>query len=249
MLTKFELGCAAVSVAFFAAAADAWLNVGAVDLLVDLCLGDKDAPVPEVEMPMPDGGHGTHASLFAAAGLATLGLGLTTGELRRFFGDPTRPQPESRIRRRLIAAIIYVARSCDTAMPKDVAEAFQAVTGEVLPKGEVTNAIKYMRSRKAAPMERILGKVSDVEEQRRILAATCHVWSKHGLDSERATRAMERVAEAMGLEGNAINAALDNHWSTEATRVLSNVELFARRAISRATTQAQRITTRIRGIG
>ncbi|NND19740.1 MAG: hypothetical protein HKN98_14290, partial [Silicimonas sp.] len=107
----------------------------------------------------------------------------------------------------------------------------------------------YMRSAKAAPLERILSRIPDEDEKRRILDAACRIWFRHGADSVNATRAMERVAAAMGLEGNDINTALDAPWSAEATRVLKNVGTLARRTVSRATTEAQRITTRIRGLG
>lgn len=251
MLTKMEIGCGAFALVCFAGAADAWLGTGGVDLLVDLCLGDPDAATPDIDpMPMPEGGaHGTHASLFLAAGLAALGLGLSSSEIGPYLRERQKSRPEGRARRRLIAAIIYVARSCQGAMPRDVAYAYQAVTGETLGKGEIARAVSYMRSAKAAPMERILSKVANDDEKRRILDAACRVWFNHGADSEQATRAMERIAAAMGLEGNDINAALDAPWKVEAGRVLKNVETLARRTVSRATTEAQRITTRIRGIG
>lgn len=249
MATKVEIGCGVVALACFAGAADAWLGTGAVDLLVDLCLGDPMAPPPDVgPMPMPDGGHGTHASLFLAAGLAALGFGLSSGEIGTLLSARQLSRPEGTARRRLIAAIIYVAKSCEGAQPKDVAEAYFSVTGEVLPKGEISKAVQYMRSTRAASIERILGKAEDDEEKRHIVAAACGIWFRHGVDSERATRAMERVTAALGLEGNAINTALDAPWKIEATRVLKNVEGFARRTVSRATTEAQRITTRIRGV-
>lgn len=250
MLTKVEIGCGALSLACFAAALDAWLGGGAVDFLVDLCLGDTSAVPPKIDgMPMPDGGHGTHASLFLAAGLAALGFGLTSSELGPMLGTSEIPRTEGRARRRLIAAIIYVARSCDTALPRHVAEAFREVTGEMLPKGEVAKAVEYMRSQRAASIERILGRVTDDDEKRRILAATSHIWIAHGADSERATRAIERIASAMSLEGNDINAALDANRIIDASLVMKNVEVFARKTLSRAATEAQRISTRIRGIG
>lgn len=250
MATKLEIGCAAFAVACFAGAADAWLGTGAVDLLVDLCLGDPDAVAPGMDpMPMPEGGHGTHASLFLAAGLAALGLGLSSGEFGPVLRERGLTRPEGRARRRLIAAIVFVARSCETAQPRDVAHVFHAVTGEVLAKGEVAKAVAYLRSERAAPMERILAKVADDAERRRILDAACRIWFRHGVDSARATRAMERVAECLGLEGNEVNATLDANWTREASKVLKNVETLARRTVSRATSEAQRITTRIRGLG
>ena len=127
--------------------------------------------------------------------------------------------------------------------------AYLRVTGQRLEPAEVRKAISYMRSSRAAPVETILAKIKDEDEKRRILVACCEVWSSKGVDSEHATRAMERVAAAMGMHGNDINTALDASWSREANRVLKNVETLARRTVSRATTGAQRITTRIRGLG
>ncbi|MBT8426175.1 MAG: hypothetical protein KJO67_14455 [Silicimonas sp.] len=250
MPTKVEIGCGAFALVCFAGAADAWMGTGAVDLLIDLCLGDPDAAVPDVDpMPMPDGGHGTHASLFLAGGLAALGLGLSSSEIGPMLHDRQASRPDGRARRRLIAAIIYVARACQGTVPRDIAHAYFAVTGETLERGEIARAVSYMRSAKAAPLERILSKIPDEDEKRRILDAACRIWFRHGADSVNATRAMERVAAAMGLEGNDINTALDAPWSAEATRVLKNVETLARKTVSRATTEAQRITTRIRGLG
>ena len=223
MATKVEIGFGALAVACFAGAANAWLGIG--------------------------GGEGTHATLFLAAGVASIGLGLSWGAVPRFLQGVSLGRPEGKGRRRLIAALVYVARCCKEARPLDVALVYREATGEELPNGEIARAANYLRSRRAAPIEKILGRIEDEDEKRRILAAVCQIWSLYGLDSEKATRAVERIAAALGLEGNDINAALDAPWTTEASRILKNVETLARRTVSRATTGAQRIRTRLRGIG
>lgn len=251
MATKLEFGCGVFAAACFAGALDAWLGVGAVDMLVELFLGDPDAAASGGvdPVPMPSGGHSTHASLFLAAGLAALGLGLSSGELAPMLRERRITRPEGRARRRLLATLVYVARTCPGATPRDVAEVFHAVSGEAVDRREIGQAIGYLRSPRSASIERILGKVADEDEKRLILNAACRIWFRHGTESETATRAIERVAAALGLEGNDINAALDAPWTAEASRILRNVETLARRTVSRATTEAQRITTRLRGIG
>lgn len=250
MATKIEIGFGVFAAACFAGAVDAWLGTGAVDMLVDLCLSDPDAVPADMDpMPMSEGGHNTHASLFLAAGLASLGLGLSSGEIAPLLQQRRNARPEGQARRRLIAALVYVARTCRGATPRDVAEAYLAATGEEVDRREVGKAVGYLRSSRAAPIERILGKVTDDEEKRLILNAACRIWFRHGVDSEIATRTMERVTAALGLEGNDINAALDVPWSIDPAKFFKNVETIARRTVSRATTEAQRITTRIRGFG
>lgn len=221
MASKVEFGFGALALACFAGAANAWMG----------------------------NGQGTHATLFLAAGIAAVGLGLSWSEVPRVLHGATMAGPDGKGRRRLIAALVYVARCCKDARPADVADVYRGVTGEDLPQGEIAKAANYLRSRHAAPIEKILGRIEDEDEKRRVLSAVCEIWSRHGLDSEKATRAVERVAAALGLEGNDINAALDAPWTAEASRLLKNVETLARRTVSRATTGAQRITTRLRGIG
>ena len=250
MATKVEIGLGAAAILCFAGAADAFFGLGTAAYLIDLCLSNPDsAPQIAGSMPMPDGGHGLHVASFLSAGLLSTGLALCWEWISQLFGRGEAVRPEGRARRRLIASIIYVARFCENATPKDVAETFQAVTGEVLKRGEISMAVRYLRSSSAAPMERILAKVESDAERRRILSAVCSVWYCHGLDSERATRAIERIAAALGLKGNEINSALDATWTADASKILKDFDVIARRTVSRVTTGAQRITTRIRGVG
>lgn len=223
MATKAEIGFGVVALACFAGAGNAWLGTG--------------------------NGQGTHATLFLAAGVAAIGLGLSWGEVPRFLQGTRLTSSDGKARRRLLAALVYVARCCKDARPADVAHVYLGVTGEELPQGEIAKAANYLRSRRAATIEKILGRIEDEDEKRRILAAVCEIWTRFGLDSEKATRSVERIAAALGLEGNDINAALDAPWTVEASRILKNVESLARRTVSRATTEAQRITTRLRGTG
>ena len=249
MASKVELGCTVSALACFAGAADAWFGTGAVDLLVDLCLSDPEATVPAMEtMPMNGSQvHSTHTSLFLATGLAFLGLGLVSSEIASFFRPRVRSKLEGRAKRRLIASMVYVARSCKDATPQDVSEAYLAVSGETLERGELAKAVAYLRSPNAPPIETILAKAKG-EEKRRIVASASYIWSRHGMDSEPATRAIERITSAIGLEGDAVSSLLDPSWAAEATRVLKSVDTLARRTVSNATCEFQRVTTRIAGI-
>lgn len=249
MATKAEIGFGTVAVMCFAGAADAWLGTGVLNAFVDLLVGEPDPfSAPAQPMYMPAAGQGTHATLFLSAGLAAIGLGLTWGEVPRFLHRASLARPKVNARRQLIAALVFVARCCKSARPQDVAQAYYATTGEELERGELAKAIRYFQSGRPASIEKILGKIDD-DEKRIILDAVCLIWCRHGVDSERATRAVERVAAAMGLEGNDINTVLDASWTNEASKILKNVETMARKTVSRATTEAQRITTRLRGIG
>ena len=250
MATRVEIGCGLAALACFAGAADAWFGTGAFDALIDLCLSDPDAPAPVIEpMPMPGKGHNTHASLFLAAGLALAGIGLTSRDVGRLLHRQGERMEKGVDRRRLIAAVVFVARCCRGATPQDVAEAFYVATGGNLERGEIANATKYLRSERAASIETILSGTRDDETRRRIMAAVSHVWLGHGSDSRRATEAIERVSAALGLQGDEINAALDGSRMLDPAQLLSNVEAFARRTVSRATSSARRISTRIRNIG
>ncbi|WP_413719208.1 hypothetical protein [Silicimonas sp. MF1-12-2] len=228
MTRKFEIGLGLLALLCFVAAANARLGFWGSET------GSSG---------------GTHASLFLAAGLAFAGFAVSSLEIAPRLRQRGLSRPEGLERRRLIVAIVYVARSCDGASPRDVAEVYKSVTGEELEKGEVAKAVAFLRTARGAPLERILSKIADKEEKERILAGACQLWFHHGAESERATRAIERVAGALGLEGNDINAALDAPWSTDASRLFRDIESIARRTVSRATSEAQRITTRIRGIG
>lgn len=250
MVSKVELVSGGVALACFAGAADAWFGTGAVDFLVDLCLSDPNGALPGLDgMAMPGGGHSTHASLFLAGGLAAMGLGLSFSEFPSLFERRPATTPAGQARRRLTAAIVYVARACEGTTPKDVALAFRTATGVDLERGEVARALKSLRTSRGATLERILNKAVDDDEKRQIMSVACDVWFQHGVDSERAARAMERVAAALGLEGNDINSALDARWSIDPTLFLKSVESLARKTVSRVSTQAQRVTTRIRGVG
>lgn len=246
MATKSEIGCGLFAVACFAGALDAWFDLGVVNGFATWLKGNVGAGSPS---SAPTASQSTHASLFLAAGLAAAGLGLSQSDLLTRFRAPHLKGTTDRTRRPLIAAIVYVARCCDGTMPRDVAAAYFDATGEVLDRGDISKAISYLRSRRGDPLARLLRRVDDDSEKRRILSAACGVWFTHGADSERATRAIERVAAGLGLEGNAINTALDTPRVLDASRVLRNVETFARRTVSRATTEARRISTRIRGTG
>jgi hypothetical protein len=246
MATRVEIGCGVAALACFAGAVDAWLGTGALDALIGVGLGGASATGTEAA---PATGHDTHASLFLAAALALVGLGFTSRDvaslLQREGGGPAHGVD----RRRLIAALVFVARCCKGATPADVAEAFQAAMGETLERGEIANATKYLRSERAASIETILSGTRDDETRRRIMAAVSHVWLRHGSDSRRATEAIERVSTALGLQGDDINMALDGSRMLDPAQLLSNVEAFARRTVSRATSSARRISTRIRNNG
>lgn len=244
MATKVEIGFGTGALVCLAGAADAWLGIGAADGFSGLWTNPaRDAVDATAQTETP----GTHVSLFLAAGLACLGIAVSSRHVRRFLKGRARSRPEGRARRRLIAALVFVARCCKETAPRDVSDAYHAVTGDVLDRGEIAKAVTYLRSGRAASIEKILARTEDEDEKRRILTAVCRIWSYHGMDSGRATKAMERIAAALGLTGDDINEALDEPRKFEASRVLKNVERLARRTVSRATTGAQRITTRILG--
>lgn len=249
MASKVEIVCILIALACYAGAADAWFGTGAVDLLVDLCLSDPESAVPAMEtMPMNGSqAHGTHTSLFLAAGLAFLGLGLVSNEIVSIFRACVHSKLEGRAKRRLIASMVYVARSCKDATPQDVSEAYLAVSGDTLERGEIAKAVAYLRSASAPPIETVLSKAKG-EEKRRIVVSTSYIWSRHGMDSEPATRAIERITSAIGLEGDAVSSLLDPSWAAEAKRMLKGLDTLARRTVSNASCEFQRVTTRITGV-
>jgi hypothetical protein len=192
---------------------------------------------------------GTIAVLFLALSLAAGGFAFASRDLSSGLGRRRITCPEGLERQRLITAIVYVARTCEGASPRDVAVTYRSFAGVELEKGEIANAVKFLRVSRGAPLDRLLSKVTESDEKQRILGAACQIWSCHGVESERATRAMERVAAALSLEGNDINAALDAASARDTSRLFKDIETIARRTVSRATTGAQRITTRLRGTG
>ena len=228
MTKPFAIGLGILSLICLLAAANAWLGGSAAE---------------------PGTGGGTHASLFLALSLAAGGFAFSSLDVASGFRRRRMTCPEGLERQRLVTTIVYVARTCEGASPRDVAAIYKSITGEELAKGEIAKAVKFLRVSRGAPLDRVLSRVTENDEKQRILRAACQVWFHYGVESERTTRAMERVAEALGLEGDDINAALDATWTTEATRLFRDIESIARRTVSRATTGAQRITTRLRGVG
>ncbi len=243
MARKLEIGFGALSLVCFAGAVDTALGTGVIDLLLHVP-GPPEVFAQHGVQSLADGGQRMQPLLFLSAGLAFAGIALFRGNIPGLPNPTTVAGAESRERRRLIAAIVYIARSCAGALPSDVAEAFRATTGRALEQGEIARAASYLKSSRTAALERILAGASGSEEKRRILAAASRVWVLRGMDSETATKALERVSTALGLEGDDVPAALDTHWTQNASRLLRDVETMARRTMSRATFEVIRITSR-----
>ena len=206
------------------------------------------AEIANVEEPTALSGDLGASILFATA-LAFAGLRMIIGRRADRTGLGTKSSTEAKIRRRLIVAIVYVARMCGSTTPRDVAEAYRSVTGELPGSKEIARAAKYLRSGRGASIEKVMAGAESAGERRRILLAVSRLWFWHGVESQRATQAIERIATALGFEGDDMNAALDEATRRDSPSLIRDFDVVARRTIRRVSTGAQRISSRILGVG
>ena len=234
---QISLGVAAV--VCLLAALDTWMGAGGVTYLANLA---------NVEEPTDLSGEQGAAIFFAAALiLAGIGLILRRRANRTVLG--AKSSSEAKVRRRLIVAIVYVARMCGSTTPRDVAEAYRSVTGELPGSKEIVRAAKYLRSGRGASVDKVMAGAEPARERRRILLAVSRLWFWHGVESQRATQAIERIATALGFEGDDMNAALDEAARRDSPSLIRDFDVVARRTIRRVSTGAQRISSRILGVG
>ena len=206
------------------------------------------ADLANVKEPTALSGEYSAVALFATA-LAFAGISIFIGRRADLTGLGAKSSTEAKARRRLVVAIVYVARVCGSTTPRDVAEAYRSVTGELPGSREIVQAAKYLRSGRGASIDKVIAGAETYAERRQILLAVSRLWFWHGVESQRATRAIERVATALGFEGDDMNAALDEAARRDSPSLIRDFDVVARRTIRRVSTGAQRISSRILGVG
>ena len=236
-ILKISLGLAAI--ACLLAALDTLMGAGGAAYLTD---------ITNVKEPTALSGEYGAVTLFATA-LAFAGFSLLIGRQADRTSLGARSSGEAKVRRRLIVAIVYVARMCGSTTPRDVAEAYRSVTGEMPGSREIAQAAKYLRSGRGASIDKVMAGAETAGERRRILLAVSRLWFWHGVESQRATQAIERIATALGFEGDDMNAALDEAARRDSPSLIRDFDVVARRTIRRVSTGAQRISSRILGVG
>jgi hypothetical protein len=204
----------------FLGAADAWLNVGAADWIVDLCLTDPDATVPDAPSIFMDDHHRGHAFLWLTAGALFMMLASSLEYIESRF----RPRSEPRIhRRRMLAALLHVAHAAGPVRQSVIDDAFQSATGDHLGRNEARSA--YMSCfRKGAPtLSQILEGAEHPDERRSLVLGTTNVWMATGMDSKRATEKLNDVMSVLGLTADEIAAYLDSRHQNGSQSVFGEV--------------------------
>ena len=138
----------------FVVAVDKWMNVGAVDWLVDLCLTDPEAAVPDMPAMFQENHHKGHAFLWLTIGAALMlvatGYDYIENRITR------RAQPLIH-RKRLVAALVHVAHAAGVVKPSIIDDAFFRATGDSLGPNEALSAHRSCFRRGAPALSKILG--------------------------------------------------------------------------------------------
>lgn len=190
----------------FVVAIDKWMNVGAVDWLIDLCLTDPEAPMPDIPELFVETHHTGHAFLWLTIGAALMLVATSYENIKQHVTRRSKPQIH---RKRLVAALVHVAHSAGEVKQSVIDDAFFRATGENLGPNEASSAYRSCFRKGAPSLAAILGGVENGEERREIVLGTIEVWFAAGMDSEKATETINNVMAALGLTDDEVATYLE----------------------------------------
>ncbi len=180
----------------FVAALDAHLGVGAVELLLELCLSETSANPGGTSLPMK---HSANALAFLAAGCALASIAFLSAWRISAARETKKHQCIPDVDINLVAALSMLARASDRYGPEDIRRAYKRAHGHPL-NGEVAQASFDLFSLETIEEDlNVFVGISDPHERARIICAALD-FSRHAYESDNIFEVIDGIADAMEMD-------------------------------------------------
>ncbi|MEM6636795.1 MAG: hypothetical protein AAF667_13005 [Pseudomonadota bacterium] len=179
----------------FVAATDALLGVGAVDLLLELCLSDPESDAKMPELPMK---HGTGSVPYLATGAALSSAALFS--MWRQDVEPVTCQtaPPQEAEFGLLSALAILANLSPKYGPEDIVDSYTRWTGQPLDLEQATASYDLFSPDTLEDDIDLFGGVVDLAERARIICAALD-FPRYSDDPAKMFRVIDAIANAMNM--------------------------------------------------